>query len=67
MAEQDMEAILGIGIHDWFVPAFIGRECCRKCGIMRRADDRNKPCRGKVVLSLRDEYTDSASREGDRG
>jgi hypothetical protein len=55
---KDVNAILGLGQHDWFVPSFIGYECCRKCGIVRRRDDRNKPCRGRVVLSLRDEYTE---------
>lgn len=28
--------------------------CCRDCGIVRRADDRNKPCRGKVRVELRE-------------
>lgn len=50
--------ILGIGRHDWFVPKFIGYECCRKCGYVRRADDKNKPCRGVVTVSVRDEYTE---------
>lgn len=49
--------LLGVGQHDWFVPKFIGYECCRKCGIVRRRDGQSKPCRGRVVLSLRDEYT----------
>ncbi len=52
---QDMT---GIGVHDWFLPKFIGYECCRKCGIVRRADDKNGPCRDRVVLSLRDEYAE---------
>ena len=56
----DVEAILGIGQHDWFTPKFIGYPCCRKCGIVKRADGKNKPCRGRVVLSLRDEYTEAA-------
>lgn len=51
-------AILGVGIHDWFKPDFIPHECCRKCGIVRRRDDKNGPCRGKVTLSLRDEYSE---------
>lgn len=48
--------------HDWFVPEFIGYECCRKCGIVRRADDKNKPCKGVVRVALRDEYTEAAAR-----
>ena len=52
------ERLLGIGEHDWFKPAFLKFECCRKCGIVRRSDGKNNPCRGRVVLSLRDEYTE---------
>lgn len=40
--------------HDWFVPSFIGYECCRICGIVRRADRQNKPCRGPVPVGPRD-------------
>ena len=50
--------LLQIGEHDWFVPKFIGYECCRKCGVVKRADGQNKPCRGRVVIGLRDEYTE---------
>jgi hypothetical protein len=28
--------------------------CCRDCGIVRRADDTNKPCRGVVKVVMRD-------------
>lgn len=28
-------------------------ECCRWCGMVRRADKRNKHCRGKVKVELR--------------
>lgn len=27
--------------------------CCRDCGIVRRADDQNKPCRGNVRVGPR--------------
>lgn len=27
--------------------------CCKQCGIMRRKDGQNKPCRGKVRVELR--------------
>jgi hypothetical protein len=27
--------------------------CCRDCGIVRRADDKNKRCRGVVKVGLR--------------
>jgi hypothetical protein len=28
-------------------------ECCKNCGFIRRADDRNKPCKGHVKVGLR--------------
>lgn len=28
-------------------------ECCSVCGIVRRADDRNAPCKGPAKISLR--------------
>jgi hypothetical protein len=37
--------------HHW-IEAF-GLTCCRDCGIVRRADDKNKPCRGVVKVGLR--------------
>ena len=40
--------------HDWFRPDFIAYDCCRACGIVRRADGKNKPCRGEVKVTLRD-------------
>lgn len=43
-------------LHEWFVPEFIGYECCRKCGIVRRRDDKNNPCRGKVRVTLRESF-----------
>lgn len=42
--------------HIWFKPTFLVYDCCRKCGIVRRADDKNSPCKGKVAL--RDFYTE---------
>jgi hypothetical protein len=30
-----------------------GLTCCKACGIVRRADGRNKPCPGPVRLGLR--------------
>ena len=40
--------------HDWFIPEFIGYECCRKCGVVRRADRKNSTCKGVVKVGLRD-------------
>lgn len=59
-AKVAADALLGIGVHDWFTPDSIAYECCRKCGVVRRRDNQNNPCRGRVVLSLRDEYTEGA-------
>jgi len=39
--------------HDWFVPDFLNYECCRNCGIVRREDGKNKPCKGRVTVELR--------------
>jgi hypothetical protein len=42
--------------HDWADWVFSGMTlvCCNKCGIVRRADDQNKPCKGVVKVSLRE-------------
>ncbi len=36
------------GKHDWI--SYHGLECCKTCGFVRRADDKNKPCRGPVRI-----------------
>lgn len=44
----------GLHTHVWFRPDLGGRswESCRVCGIVRRADDKNSPCKGpsKIIL-----------------
>lgn len=40
--------------HDWFRPDFIQHDCCRACGIVRRADDKNSPCLGPTAVGLRE-------------
>lgn len=49
--------------HRWFVPkgslSSLG-ECCRDCGMVRRVDDENGPCRGPVSVSLRDNASPAA-------
>lgn len=45
--------------HKWI--RFDKLVCCRDCGIVRRADDNNKPCRGKVKVTLRDETLPAAN------
>lgn len=41
--------------HRWFMYVPLGHECCRDCGVVRRADNQNGPCRGKVHVALRDD------------
>lgn len=41
------------GEHEWFKPDFIAYECCKLCGIVKRSDGKNKPCKGRVGISLR--------------
>lgn len=36
--------------HDWN-----GLECCRVCGIVRRRDDKNTPCKGPTRVGPRGE------------
>lgn len=44
--------------HVWGnVTSLIPGECCRVCGIMRRRDKLNKPCKGPVEITLRKEPT----------
>ena len=43
--------------HDWFKPDFLAYECCRKCGIVKRADGGNGPCKGVVRVEMRDDPT----------
>lgn len=43
------------GKHCWFVfdTARPTWESCASCGVVRRADDSNKPCKGVVTIALR--------------
>jgi hypothetical protein len=40
-------------VHDWFIFERKGWECCRNCGIIRRLDGKNSPCKGAVKVGLR--------------
>ena len=51
----------GDATHDWFLPKVVGYQCCRKCGVVRRYDHKNKPCEGQVRVGLRDEYTEETN------
>ena len=41
--------------HEWAKWEFVSMTlvCCNQCGIVRRPDDKNKPCKGKVKVGLR--------------
>lgn len=41
--------------HEWAKWEFTSMTlvCCNICGIVRRADDKNRPCKGKVKVGLR--------------
>jgi hypothetical protein len=47
----ELQVIAESNGHHW-IKAF-NLTCCRDCGIVRRADDQNKPCRGLVGIALR--------------
>jgi hypothetical protein len=42
-------------IHRW-VKHHGDTECCTVCGVIRRHDDLNKPCRGPVHIAVRSEF-----------
>lgn len=39
--------------HQWFYFQHDKFQCCRNCGLVRRDDDKNSQCRGKVKVELR--------------
>jgi hypothetical protein len=43
----------GDATHKWWI--WHGMECCELCGIVRRADRKNNPCRGRVRVVLKEE------------
>lgn len=42
------------GAHDWKWWPNFGFNACTRCGIVRRADGKNRPCRGIVKVGLRE-------------
>lgn len=54
MSEKPYTIIAESNGHRWIAPAFMkGKVCCLDCGILRRLDDKNKPCPGVVSVALR--------------
>lgn len=41
------------GAHKWFRFGTLPYDACETCGIIRRGDDRNKPCKGAARVGLR--------------
>jgi hypothetical protein len=48
--------------HKWFRWKKDEFQCCRLCGVVKRSDDRNGPCRGKVKITLRGKSGSRRSR-----
>jgi hypothetical protein len=39
--------------HEWGFYGALKYECCLYCGMIRRADKKNSPCKGKAEIALR--------------
>ncbi len=54
MSEGTYRIIDASNGHRWIKPDWMGgKVCCLDCGILRRLDDTNKTCPGKVGISFR--------------
>lgn len=42
------------GEHEWFTYGRLNWECCKVCGIVRRIDGKNSPCKGPSPVGPRD-------------
>ena len=61
LPEDDSDG-LRIGGHQWVeANDLVKWPHCAVCGIIRRHDDKNKPCKGAAKLSLRNYYTEGAT------
>lgn len=52
MSSVQERAVIAVSNGHHWIEAF-NLVCCRDCMIVRRADDKNKPCKGPAPLSLR--------------
>lgn len=48
--------------HEWII--YSSLHCCKQCGIVRRKDDRNKPCKGPVKIALREGVQQAKAADG---
>lgn len=39
--------------HEWW--KWNGLDCCKKCGVLMRADGKNSPCKGVIQVRLRND------------
>jgi len=50
--------------HRWFF--FEGVPCCQICGVVRRADGKNKPCKGETSkITLKQPPTPTGATKGE--
>ena len=64
-----MRCMATTNLHTWWL--WQGIECCKVCGIVRRKDDKNKPCKGPTRIVLRqldpETYEEITGEEAPRG
>ena len=49
--------------HEWFTYGRLNWECCRVCGIVRRKEGKNSPCKGPVSVGPRQQPVIYASED----
>ena len=62
MSATDLDGgALRIGGHQWVeANDLVKWPHCAVCGIIRRHDDKNNPCKGAAKLALREYYTEGS-------
>lgn len=59
LSADDIQRLLSVVVpaaveaHDWFTYGRLNWECCRVCGIVRRKDGNNSPCKGPARVGPR--------------
>lgn len=59
---QAIRTYLGMGDHEWFIHS--GWNCCKKCGVVKRADGKNKQCKGYAIVEVRGEGDSMSDEDG---
>lgn len=52
--------------HEWFTYGRLNWECCRVCGVVRRKDGNNSPCKGPVAVGPRETLDEQIGDGGKR-